>query len=109
MRKVIWWAIGAALGSLAVAGPALPASASAPLAGTCTVTVTYDLRTISELFTDYATYDGCSGGGQAKYQSEVPGNSTASDGYLRINENNPVRTTCWVPGDADVGTCQGKT
>lgn len=30
-------------------------------------------------------------------------------GYIRINMNNPQRTTCWVPGDPVHGSCTAST
>jgi hypothetical protein len=94
------------------------------------VEVNYSINTRLKVWDVAAVADSCSGGGKVKYQAEIrcgsqyvygewvtsgisgpecTNNSSVSDGYLRINENNPIRFTCWVPGDTDTGTCRGNT
>jgi hypothetical protein len=126
-------AIGAGMAG-ATAASASPSMQSAPLAGTCTIKAQYSLQNVQEIFGVESNSDSCSGGGQEKYQGEYecsggPGpyfygkwtdggvDSPASDGncaatghhivagYIRVNENNPYRVTCFVPGDSLTGLC----
>jgi hypothetical protein len=57
------------------------------------------------------------GGWKDPFASSTAGDSSCTtgnggeilDGYIRINMNNPIRVTCWVPGDPRIGTCTAHT
>jgi hypothetical protein len=139
MRKLRFILAAAVMAAAAAVGAWAPlqAAGAAPLAGTCHVTADY--TNAATTFKVIAVTDSCSGGGSVKYQAEqqcaepggafysygswlTSGTSTATDsgcgtgvggekvdGYMRLNMNNPVRFTCWVPGDPNTGTCSGGT